>query len=248
MASTSQAVLVKPPRAITGRNGIIDKYFYFAMSLLMVAIVVVGFSRTVNANLVHPEVPRPFILWVHAAVFSLWILFFVMQSALVRTHNVRWHRSAGWFGAALGVFMFPLGIATAIIMKRFQVHILHEARAGIFLSIPFADILSFATLFALAVYWRRKPELHRRLIFIATCVLLAAAFGRFPYLGNHTLFYLGVDAVILLGVVRDLLVNRRVHTVYRFALPALIIVQGTAMYLFLAAPAWWVRVTNAIVG
>jgi hypothetical protein len=248
MASTSQAVVARPSPAITGRNGIIDKYFYFAMSLLMVAIVISGFSRTVNANLVHPDIPRPFILWIHAAAFSAWVLFFVMQSALVRTHNVRWHRTAGWFGAALGALMFPLGITTAIIMKRFQVHILHEARAGIFLSVPFADILSFATLLALAIYWRRKPELHRRLLFIATSVLLAAAFGRFPYIGEHTLFYLGVDTVILLGVVRDLLVNRRVHMVYRIALPALIVLQATAVYLFLGAPTWWVRVTNAIVG
>ena len=52
----------------------------------------------------------------------------------------------------------------------------------------------------------------------------------------------------LLGVVRDLLVNRRIHTVYRVALPVLIVTQAASMYLFLGAPAWWVRVTNAIVG
>jgi hypothetical protein len=248
MASISQAVVARPSRAITGRNGLIDKYFYFAMSLLIVAIVVFGFSHTVNANLVQAAPPRPFILWIHSAVFSAWVLFFVLQSALVRTHNVRVHRSLGWFGAALGVFMVPLGITTAVIMKSFEVHRLHGAGAPLFLSIPFADVSSFGLLFALAVYWRRKPELHRRLIFIATCCLLAAAFGRMPYLGSHALFYLGVDAVILLGVVRDLLVNRRVHNIYRIALPALIVVQATAVYLFLGAPEWWVRLTNAIAG
>ena len=49
----------------TGRNGILCRYFYFAMSLLLAAIVVDGFSD-VNANLFHPAVPRPFILWIHA--------------------------------------------------------------------------------------------------------------------------------------------------------------------------------------
>ena len=246
MASVSQAVVARPSHRITGRNGIIDKYFYFAMSLLAVALVVAGFGQTVNPHLIHPAIPRPFILWVHAAAFSAWVLFFVMQSALVRTHNVRVHRTSGWFGAALGTFMVPLGIATAVVMKRFEVHRLHEARAGLFLSVPFVDILSFAVCFALAIYWRRQPELHRRLLFIATCVLLAAAFGRFHQLGLF--FYLGVDAVILLGVVRDLLVNCRVNTVYRIALPALILTQAASMYLFLGAPAWWVRITNAIVG
>ena len=44
--------------ALTGRNGILNRYFYFAMSLLLAAIVVIGFKRTVNANLFHPAVPR----------------------------------------------------------------------------------------------------------------------------------------------------------------------------------------------
>lgn len=248
MASASQAVLARPSHAITGRNGLIDKYFYLAMSLFVVATVGWGFSHTLNSNLLHADVPRPFILWIHAAAFSAWVLFFVLQSALVRTHNVRIHRSLGWFGVALGVFMVPLGVTTAIIMKSFEVHQLDDAGAALFLSIPFADIGCFATFFALAVYWRRKPELHRRFIFIATCVLLAAAFGRFPYLDKHTLFYVGVDSVILLGVVRDLLVNRRVHMIYRIALPALIVVQATALYLFLGAPAWWVRVAHSLAG
>ena len=40
MASTSQAVVTRPTHAITGRNGLVDKYFYFAMSLLAVALAV----------------------------------------------------------------------------------------------------------------------------------------------------------------------------------------------------------------
>jgi hypothetical protein len=31
---------------VTGRNGIVQRYFYFAMSLLLAAIVVSGFKRT----------------------------------------------------------------------------------------------------------------------------------------------------------------------------------------------------------
>jgi hypothetical protein len=247
MASTSQAVLASPSHALTGRNGLVDKYFYFTMSLLVVALVIAGFGRTVNSNLLRPDTPRPFILWIHAAAFSAWVLFFVLQSALVRTHNVRIHRTLGWFGGALGAFMVPLGIVTAIIMKRFEVYQLHDASAALFLSIPFSDITCFAVFFTLAVYWRKKPELHRRFIFIATSVLLAAAFGRLPYLGTHSIFYIGVDAVIFLGIVRDLLVNRRVHTIYRVALPALVVAQLCAVYLWLGAPAWWIRLTHAIV-
>jgi hypothetical protein len=43
--------------------------FYFAMSLLFAAIVVWGFSQSINQNLFHPALPRPFLLWIHAAAF-----------------------------------------------------------------------------------------------------------------------------------------------------------------------------------
>jgi hypothetical protein len=88
---------------------LLDKYFYFSMSLLIAAVVVAGFSRTVNQRLLHPAVPPPSVLWVHGLVFSAWVLFFILQSGLVRMRKVRWHRTMGWFGVALGaaVFIFP---------------------------------------------------------------------------------------------------------------------------------------------
>jgi len=62
MASSLQGVRVVPRVPAAGRYRLLDKYFYFAMSLLFAAIVVAGFSRTVNQNLFHPALPRPFLL------------------------------------------------------------------------------------------------------------------------------------------------------------------------------------------
>ena len=201
----------------TGRNGFLCRYFYFAMSLLLAAIVVAGFKRTVNDNLFHPAIPRPFILWIHASAFSAWVIFFILQSTLVRVHRVSWHRSIGWFGAGLATVMVPLGVTTAIVMARFDTVQLHQSGVGAFLSIPFYDMLAFGVCIALAIYWRTKPELHRRLIFIATCGLMDAAFGRFAYLFDNNLFFPCLDFLIVLGVARDLLVDRRVHKVYLYA-------------------------------
>jgi hypothetical protein len=44
---------------VTDHNGILHRYFYFSMSLLVAAIVVAGFKRTVNNNLFHPAAPGP---------------------------------------------------------------------------------------------------------------------------------------------------------------------------------------------
>ena len=43
---------------------------------------------------------------------------------------------------------------------------------------PLLDMLVFAPLFAAAIYYRRKPELHKRLMIVATTSLLIAAVGR----------------------------------------------------------------------
>jgi uncharacterized membrane protein (DUF106 family) len=71
------------------RDSLPNKYFYFPMSFPITAVVAYGFSRTVGKNLIHPVIPRPSILHVHAAIFTAWLGFFLLQSLLVRTRNVK---------------------------------------------------------------------------------------------------------------------------------------------------------------
>lgn len=249
MASISQNVAVRPISRVTGRGGLIDKYFYFMMSLVIAATVVYGFSKTVDQNLFHPAVPRPFLLWIHGAAFSSWVAFYVFQSALVRTHNVRLHRALGWFGVGLGALMVPLGIAIGTIMARFNLHALHRTDAAAFLIVPYYDMVMMAVILSLAIAWRKKPDLHRRLLFILTAHLTDAAFGRFPgYAMQNVYFYAAADGLMLLGVVRDLVVDRRIHKVYLYAIPTLAVCQYFVMYTNLHGSAWWVRIANQIIG
>jgi len=226
----------------------LNKYFYFCMSLAMAGLVVWGFSRTVDDNLFHAAPPRPFLLWIHGAVFSAWVVFFIAQSGLVRMHKVSVHRFLGWFGAGLAVLMVPLGFTIAVIMARFDTVVHHQADASAFLSIPFYDMIAFGTLIGLAIYWRKKPDFHRRLVFIATCGLMDAALGRFDFLFNHNLFFPGLDLLIVLGVVRDLVVDRRVNKVYQYALHVLIVGQSLSVYMWRVNPQWWQSITRVIMG
>jgi hypothetical protein len=231
----------------TMRTGLLDKYFYFFMSLLIAVVVVCGFSRTVNANLIHPALPRPFLLYIHAAVFSGWVVFFILQSTLVRTRNVGWHRRIGWFGVALGVAIPVLGVSTAITMARFNTLHLHSTSAAADLMIPLFDMVAFTSTFALAIFWRKRPEFHRRLMLVATCALTAAAFGRFPpQLLPPVVFYAGVDLLILLGVARDLIVNRSIHQVYICVLPAFMLGQVVVMYTNVHKLPYWLKIADAI--
>jgi hypothetical protein len=246
------ATSARASASVSSRNraaSTVGRYFYFCMSLLIAAVVIYGFSHTVNQNLIHAAPPRPWLLWVHGTLFSAWVAFFIMQSGLVRSRNMPIHRRLGWFGAGLAVAMTVVGIATAIVMRRFDMRFEPADVAGpaAFLIVPFWDITCFTVFFWLAVKWRKKPELHRRLMLIATCALTAAAWGRMP---NQTFafvwFYSGVDALILLGVLRDLIVMKRVHRVYWYALPALVVGQVFVMRTLLSGAPWWARIANAI--
>jgi hypothetical protein len=219
------------------------------MTLLVTAVIVYGFSHTIGARLIHPAIQPPRVIYFHAAVFTTWLAFYIFQSVLIRTHNVRAHRLTGWFGVALGAVIPPLGIATAIVMARFNVLHNFDTNAATFMLIPFFDVTCFGIAFALAIYWRKKPEFHRRLILVATCALTAAGWGRFPpYLLPPMFFYAGVDFLILLGVVRDLIVNRKIHVVYRYALPAFIVAHVIVMHTLIHHSPFWVKIAQAIMG
>ena len=226
----------------------LSRYFYFCMSLVMAVLVVWGFSHTVNTSLFHANPPRPLLLWMHGAAFSTWVVFFIAQSALVRVRKVSVHRFLGWFGAGLATVMVALGLRIAVIMTRFDTVVLHQKDVDAFLGIPFADMIVFGTCMALAIYLRKRPEYHRRLVFIATCQLMDAALGRFDFWYNHSLFYAGLDLLIVLGMVRDGMVDGRVHKVYLYALPPIIVVQSLAIYTWRGNPAWWQAITHAILG
>jgi hypothetical protein len=217
----------------------LDRFFYFGMALLLAAIVVYGFSHTVGDSLIHPDVPPPTIFYVHAIVFASWVVLFAVQSGLVRDARVGLHRRLGTFGLALGGTVPILGVATAVTSQQ-------STSNHAFFAVSLNDMLLFATAFWLGVYWRRRPAFHRRLMLVATCGLMGAALARFPFVPGLPWAYGGVDALILVGVLRDLLLERRVHAVYCWALPCVVAGQALALYLFQGAPQVWLDMLHIV--
>lgn len=225
----------------------LEQYFYLGMALLIAATVMYGFSQTIETNLIHAVPARPLLLYLHAAVFSGWLAFFICQSLLIRVHNLRLHRTMGWLGVALGSAVFLVGIWTAIVMSRFRIQHFAGRGAVQILGLSFYDIAAFAVPFALAIVWRKRPEYHRRLMLLATCALTSAAFGRFPpqVMPRHW-FFIGVDLLVALGVLRDLIVSRRIHRVYLVGLPAFVLCQSVVMVILVSNSPDWARIANAI--
>jgi hypothetical protein len=225
-----------------------DRYFYFMMALVIAAVVIYGFSHTINENLIHPPYPRPLILYFHAGIFAGWVVLLMTQSALVRARNVRLHRKLGLCALALAIAIPIFGIATGVAMARFNT--LHgSADAREFLIVPFFDMVAFTIIVGLAIAWRKRPEYHRRLMLLATCALTIAAFNRFPAsIVPDNWGYAAVDVLILFGVGRDWFVTKRIHPVYLYGLPIMILGQALTMYIYLTRAPEWMVFAHKIIG
>jgi hypothetical protein len=226
----------------------VERWFFWLSAVAFIAIVGYGFSFTVGNNLLHPSSPRPRILYLHAALFVSWLLLFLAQATLIRTHQVRLHRRIGLYGIALGIVLPIVGVWTALAMARWRLQ--HgSSDADAFVVVPLSDIAVFSACFAAAVLLRRRPDYHRRLMFCATAALTGAGFGRFPAsIVPDNWFYGGVDLLLLLAIARDLLVMRRVHAVYLIVLPVAVALQLSAMLIFLKAPPWWLHFAHRLLG
>ena len=232
--------------------------FHFVMALVMLAIVIYGFSQTIDDNLFHPSIPRPWPLYVHAALFSAWIALYIVQTGLIAARNTALHRRLGAAWIAIGVALPIVAIAIGVVMRRFRV--IHGHSSDItFLGIIIWDAVAFGVLFLLAVLWRRRPEYHRRFMFLATCSLMTGPLSRFPLVTEHfpsTNFfwydliggYTGVAALVLIAMTRDWIVQRRVHIVYGVALPMMVIGQALACAMSDHPPALWTALARRLVG
>ena len=86
------------------------------------------------------------------------------------------------------------------------------------LYVAFVDMLVFASLFAAAIRFRRRPGLHKRLMTSAATALLVAAAGRMSFLpappGGLAVMFLVWSSPLLLAVMYDWRDSRGVHPVY----------------------------------
>jgi hypothetical protein len=215
------------------------------MAVLLAAIVWYGFSHTIEENLFHPSFPRPRVLYVHAAVFGGWMALLVVQTGLVAVgRKRRWHRWLGWLGVAMACVMPVLGTWSALRMTRLR-YGFGDLDDVAFLILAFNDMAAFAALMIAAILLRnRDSEAHKRLVLMAATVISVAALTRFPPwlpAPEHGVwpYYLYADILVALGLVRDVVVTRRPHWVYRSVFPAVIALQAVTNAVYMARPKPW---------
>lgn len=223
-----------------------ERMFFGGMSLLMIACVLLGFRMTYFPLGAKPVALSSWVIVIHGAVFSLYLLLFLVQTALVSARKVHWHRQLGLWIYGLACIMVPLGIFTAMDELR------RKAGAGppwefvydpwTFSLVSVMGISMFGALIAASYIARRKPDVHKRLALYATLAMMDAATDRWPWEAwgvNH------IDAwqqwtyasLMLLPVVYDLISLHRIHRATLVAAPFAITLHRLEIPLGLT-PAW----------
>jgi len=197
--------------------------FFLVMAIVLMAIVLFGFSHTIPFDLSVPDFPK--FLVVHGVVFFAWMALFIVQPVLVRRGSLALHRRLGWLGAATAAAMAALA-SGAILLGLWSNHLPDFYPPALFLLRGFAGVATFSGLVVAAICLRRRPAWHKRLMLCATIVVVTPGLERslpVPMMGPS--WFYGVDLVVLaiaaVGPGVDLVTQRRIHPAYLWGVGAI---------------------------
>lgn len=186
MTETSTATAASPQARIAyAGSAASERLFYLIAAGTMVIFTAGGFrnfylhGRAPWGNMTSQIVP---VIVAHGLAMSAWIILFFVQSLLIWMGNRRRHMAIGTAGAVLASVIVLLGTAVAPLSVRFRPEI-YAPFGGprFFLALMLAEVLLFGAFVGIGLAYRRRAEIHRPMMLLATIVILSGALGRFPY-------------------------------------------------------------------
>jgi hypothetical protein len=149
-------------------------------------------------------------------VLSLWLVLLLAQTTLIAAGRTDVHRRLGIVGAGLLPMIAVLGVMTAIRGGRDGWNPGGPFADSLeFMAVSFGDITLFTGFVAAGLYYRRRSEVHKRLMILGTLAgLMWPAITRIPYVAPHPLPMFGLLlALIAAAPLRDYVTRRRIHPV-----------------------------------
>ena len=221
MGSSSGEAVAVPPAARINRR------FYTWFVVCAFLIIFAGFAHTFYLRLVFETTALPLLLHLHGFLFTTWFVLFFVQARLVAHHRVDLHRKLGVMGALLA----PLCTAVAIRVsfnagrRSFLAHPASLTNLAQPFAMDFGTSLMFLILVATALYLRRRPDIHKRVMVLACCSLLLPAIGRIPFVFEAVGMW-GLVAITeippLMCILYDTIKHRRLHPAFGWG--------GTALF------------------
>ena len=239
------------------------RWFYVWMAGACVLIAFVGFAPTYWLQLTSGTVVGSPLLHLHALLFSAWPLYLLLQTVLAARGRVARHRAWGLLGVSLATAMVLVGFAVAddVLVARLAAGFGDRARA--FHIASTSIIVLFGIFTAAAIVSVGRPEVHKRLMLLATISILPPAIARLffavsvgvgpglrPGLGPPRAVEsvmapaLAADALILAGVIYDMRTRGRPHPAYVVGGALLLAVQ--VLRVPVSTTQWWYAIADLL--
>jgi hypothetical protein len=225
---------------------VVEHRFYYAVSIGLAVVVMAGFARTYYLKGLFGAPPLPLLLHIHGAVMTLWYVLFLVQVRLVATHRVALHRKLGVAGVFLAGLVAALGTTVSLGLAK-RALLAHADSNAVLLLLAFqllAIVLVFVILVSLAVYLRRRPDYHKRLMVLAMLSVLGPALTRLPlpFIANHDVpVAIAMDiSCVLVCVIADTIRNRRLHPAFGWG--GTLVIGSIFVVAAFAQSSYWIRI------
>jgi hypothetical protein len=141
--STDAQMVIKSEHAPAKRR--YERYFFSGMAWLIFGTVFLGFAKTYFlAGIFRAPLPS-WVIHVHGAAFTSWVLLLIVQTSLVSTGRTDIHRRLGMFAFGLACVMVGLGVMAGTDLLRRNGAAM-GAGAKAFYAATLGDMVIFGTL------------------------------------------------------------------------------------------------------
>jgi hypothetical protein len=228
------------------------------MAVAAAAVVFGGFAPTYylrpiahairypSGQVVSPTLPL--LIHVHAMISTAWLLVLIAQTSLVAADRVGTHRKLGVAGAGIGFALVVLGVLTAVRGARDGWNPggpFHDSIG--FLAVTLGDVLLFAGFVAAGLYYRRRPDWHKRFMLLGTLAgLMWPAITRMPLIAPNPARMFGLLIALVVALpVRDYVVARRLHPVSTWG--AIVILMSFSVRVAIGNSGLWHVLASRII-
>ena len=216
--STAAATTAGP--SASPRRRLRKSRFFTFLGLLMLALAIAGFWPQyfgVVAGRAPGPTTRFWLIHLHAALFTLWLLLYISQAALIVTGRASAHFRLGPWLAAYGFGAALVGLyAAGLLAHRFGLRENDPDAGAAFVFFPAIDMVYFAGFLAAAIAYRKRPHLHKRAMFVATFSIAVVGLNRLvgrAGIEEAVLWQVLNLGPLLIVIGYDLLVCRKLYAV-----------------------------------
>ncbi len=211
----------------TGRG---SRGLFTGFAVLIAFLALAGFARTYYLKLAFGTPELTALKHLHGLVMTAWILLLIAQARLVAAGRTAIHRKLGLAGIALAAAVVFVGVDLAATSAREGFTPNAAIPPLVFLVMPIGEMAIFAILFTAAILFRRRPDIHKRLMIVATLGALTPAVARLILLTGlpaiPPLFFATTDILIVSCIAWDRVRNGRFHPAFLAGLGVVLALQA----------------------